>query len=59
MRITVKPDGYEFHVSATVLAIIFLKRKRLYAVTAKVDGAQWYALVHEESDAIMHTPATN
>lgn len=40
-------------VAAKVLAILYLDDKKLYAVTASVDGAPWYGLVHEDSDALI------
>jgi hypothetical protein len=35
-----------------VLAVLFLHGMKLYAVIAMVDGAPWYGLIHENSDAL-------
>ena len=36
-----------------VLAILFLNEKQLYAVTTLLDGAPWYTLIHDDSDALI------
>lgn len=37
----------------TVLGFLFLNGCELYPVTAIVDGALWFGLVHEDSDALI------
>lgn len=46
-------EGEDQPVEVKVLAVLFLDGKRLYAVTAMVDDAPWYGLVHEHSDALI------
>ena len=45
-------DGSNRLFVADVLAIVFHEGKCLYAVTAIVDGAPWFGLVHEQSSAL-------
>ena len=46
-------DGHDGTICASVLAVLYVQGQRLYAVTAMVDGAPWYALVHEQSTALI------
>ena len=41
-------DQYKI-VIADVLAVLAYKGKRLYAVTAIVDDAPWFGLIHQDS----------
>ncbi len=45
--------GHDAPVATKVLAILFVYEAQLYAVTTLLDGAPFYALVHEESDALL------
>jgi hypothetical protein len=49
--------GHEEPVLTKVLAILFLNNRELYAVTTMLDGAPYYALVHEDSDALISVEA--
>ena len=51
MHIDLKRDDTEEVFSAEVLAIIYRDGKKLFAVTALLDNAPWYALIHEDSTA--------
>jgi hypothetical protein len=46
-------EGADPPVPTKVLAILFLNEKQLYAVTTLLDGAPWFGLVHEDSDALV------
>lgn len=45
--------GHRGPVPTRVLAIPFLNNRELYAVTTILDGAPWYGLVREDSDALI------
>ena len=45
--------GHDEPVPSKVLAILFLADKQLYAVTTLLDGAPWFGLIHEDSDALI------
>jgi hypothetical protein len=45
--------GHEEPVPTKILAILFLNDKELYACTTILDGAPWFGLVHEDSDALI------
>ena len=45
--------GEEPPVPTKVLAILFLNDKQLYACTTLLNGAPWYGLVPEDSDALI------
>jgi hypothetical protein len=45
--------GHEEPVPTKVLAILFFNEKQLYAVTTILDGAAWFGLIHEDSDALI------
>jgi hypothetical protein len=51
--IDLSDQGHEEPVPTKVLAILFLNEKELYAVTTILDGAPWFGLVHEDSDALI------
>lgn len=46
-------DGAEPPVAAKVLAILFFNEKQLFACTTILDGAAWFGLIHEDSDALI------
>lgn len=46
-------EGTEPAVPTKILAILFHNNQELYAVTTLLDGAQYFALVHEDSDALI------
>ena len=49
--------GHEEPVPTKVLAILFLNNRELYAVTTTLDGAPWFGLIHEDSDALVPVEA--
>jgi hypothetical protein len=51
--IDLSDQGHEEPVPTKVLAILFLNERQLYAVTTLLDGAPWFALIHEDSDALI------
>jgi hypothetical protein len=46
-------EGADPPVPTKVLAILFLNEKQLYCCTTLLDGASWFGLIHEDSDALI------